>query len=127
MRNDTQRIQYPYNVLRNKPSYKNSLPIWRAVVVSIPGKLDITGLPGYLCFLGTWTIARQRADCLSGVYMDNKRFGFEHPFKLYNIRKRGSVKKYQPPNSILFSDENNLAQDIIFLHFHQSQIVIRFP
>ena len=49
------------------------------------------------------------------------------PFKLYNIRQRGSVKTYQPPNSILFPDENNLARAIIFLHFHQSQIVIRFP
>ena len=39
-----------FAILRNKLSYKNSLPIWRAVFVSMPGKPDTMGLSGLFLF-----------------------------------------------------------------------------
>ena len=90
-------------------SYKNSLPNRRAVFVSMPGKPEIMGFPGFFCFPGLGGIGRHQPAFYCGDHIVPWRLVSGHPCPALLYQKQGNAKKYPLPDNAPSFNDNNLT------------------
>src|SRR5699024_6377519 len=79
------------------------------VFVSMPGKPDIMGFPGFFYFRGLGGTSRHQPASYCGDHIVPWRLIFAHPCPARICQKRGNAKKCSLPDSAPSFKENNLA------------------